>query len=95
MVVRELGHLRETGRLPWEWITDGTRMVRKETQYDSLDDALERATESYRPNLWASQSRRVEVWCETQVLYPVTVVARRRCRSRGGEPCSKLAGTPV
>ncbi|MQS17646.1 hypothetical protein F7Q99_37025 [Streptomyces kaniharaensis] len=76
VVVRETGHLRETGRLPWEWITDGTRMVRQETQYDSLDDALERATESYRRNLWASQRRRVEVWCESDsvggVLLPVT-----------------------
>ncbi|MGW7616383.1 SDR family NAD(P)-dependent oxidoreductase [Streptomyces antimycoticus] len=33
--------------------------------------------------------------CEAQVLYPVTVVAQRRCRSRGGERCSMLAGTPV
>ncbi|MEV6840039.1 hypothetical protein AB0N17_37045 [Streptomyces sp. NPDC051133] len=76
VVVRELGHLRETGRLPWEWITDGTRIVRQEAQYDSLDDALVRTTESYRRNLWASQSRRVEVWCESDsvggVLLPVT-----------------------
>ncbi|MEU8623060.1 hypothetical protein [Streptomyces sp. NPDC048623] len=76
VVVRELGHLRETGRLPWEWITDGTRMVRQETQYDSLDDAMQRTTESYRRNLWASQSRRVEAWCESDsvggVLQPVT-----------------------
>lgn len=53
VVVREVGHLRETGRLPWEWITDGTRMVRQETQYDSLDDAMQRNTETYRRNLWA------------------------------------------
>ncbi|MFE9424193.1 hypothetical protein ACFYNO_14645 [Kitasatospora sp. NPDC006697] len=76
LVVRELGHLRETGRLPWEWITDGTRMVRRETQYDTLDDALQRHTESYRRNLWASQSRRVEVWVESDsvggVVEPVT-----------------------
>ncbi|SEM76502.1 hypothetical protein [Streptacidiphilus jiangxiensis] len=76
VVVRELGLLRESGRLPWEWITDGTRMVRQETQYDSLDDAMRRNTESYRRNLWASQRRRVEVWCESDsvggVLQPIT-----------------------
>lgn len=76
VVVREVGFLRETGRLPWEWITDGTRMIRHETQYDSLDDAMHHNTESYRRNLWASQSRRVEVWCESDsvggVLLPVT-----------------------
>ncbi|WP_432137174.1 hypothetical protein [Streptomyces sp. bgisy154] len=76
LVVRELGHLRESGRMPWEWITDGTRMVRQETQYDTLDDALQRHVESYRRNLWASQSRRVEVWVESDsvggVVEPVT-----------------------
>ncbi|MFE9484512.1 hypothetical protein ACFYNM_38770 [Streptomyces spororaveus] len=74
--VRELGHMRENGTLPWEWITDGTRLVRQETQYDSLDDALERTTEMYRRNLWSSQPRRVEVWCESDsisgVLHPIT-----------------------
>ncbi|MEV7470154.1 hypothetical protein AB0O20_27175 [Streptomyces kronopolitis] len=76
VVVREVGQLREAGRLPWEWITDGTRMVRQETQYDSLNDAMQRNTETYRRNLWASQSRRVEVWCESDsvggVLLPIT-----------------------
>ncbi|MFE7958649.1 hypothetical protein [Streptomyces sp. NPDC057413] len=76
VVVRELGYLRETGRIPWGWITDGTRMVRQELQYDSLEDAMERAAEGYRRNLWATQSRRVEVWCESDsvggVLLPVT-----------------------
>ncbi|GAA1930466.1 hypothetical protein GCM10009753_75370 [Streptantibioticus ferralitis] len=74
--VRELGYMREHGMMPWEWITDGTRMVRQEVQYDSLEDAMARMTESYRRNLWASQSQRVEVWCESDsvagVLQPIT-----------------------
>lgn len=74
--VRELGNMREQGMLPWEWITDGTRLVRQEMQYDSMLEALERTTETYRRNLWASQRRRVEVWCESDsisgVLHPVT-----------------------
>ena len=74
--VRELGHMRENGTLPWEWITDGTRLVRQEMQYDSMLEALERTTEMYRRNLWASQPRRVEVWCESDsisgVLHPIT-----------------------
>lgn len=76
VVVRELGIMRELGTLPWHWITDGTRLVRQETAYDSIDDALERTAEAYRRNLWASQARRVEVWCESDsvagVLEPVT-----------------------
>lgn len=42
---REAGHPRMTGRLHGEWTTDGTRMVRQEIQYDSLDDAMQRDTE--------------------------------------------------
>ncbi|MGW2546561.1 hypothetical protein ACWC5I_38240 [Kitasatospora sp. NPDC001574] len=74
--VRELGHMREHGMLPWEWITDGTRTVRQETQYASPQDALLRLADGYRRDLWASQSRRVEVWVESDslagVLAPVT-----------------------
>lgn len=75
VVVRELGHMRENGALPWHWITDGTRLVQQAIQYDSVEEALERTAESYRRNLWASQRRRVEVWCESDsisgVLYPI------------------------
>ncbi|WP_216586582.1 hypothetical protein [Streptomyces brasiliscabiei] len=92
VVVREVGFLREAGRLPWEWITDGTRMIRHETQYDSLDDAMHHNTESYRRNLWASQSRRVEVWCESDsvggVLLPVTAawgVGLYSCRGQSSK----------
>ncbi|ORT54219.1 hypothetical protein [Streptomyces sp. CB03238] len=91
-VVRELGYMREHGILPWEWITDGTRMVRQELQYDSLNDALERTAEAYRRNLWASQSRRVEVWCESDsvggVLLPVTTawgVGLYSCRGQSSK----------
>ncbi len=76
VVVRELGYMRERGQLPWEWITDGTRLVRQDEQYDSVEDALAHATQTYRRNLWTSQRRRVEVWCESDsvagVLLPVT-----------------------
>ncbi|MEV0056121.1 hypothetical protein AB0H34_37245 [Saccharopolyspora shandongensis] len=76
VVVRELGVMREGGMLPWEWITDGTRLVRQETAFDSIEDALERTAEVYRRNLWSTQARRVEVWCESDsiagVLQPVT-----------------------
>ncbi|MBZ3908491.1 MULTISPECIES: hypothetical protein [Streptomyces] len=76
VVVRELGRMRETGAIPWEWITDGTRLVRQDEQFDSVEDALAHAMETYRRNLWTSQSRRVEVWCESDsvagVLLPIT-----------------------
>lgn len=64
-VVRNLGVMRDTGMLPWGWLTDSTRYVRIATMYDSLDDALARMHEQYRRNIWATQSRRVEVWAES------------------------------
>ncbi|WP_327359598.1 hypothetical protein [Streptomyces sp. NBC_01304] len=92
LVVRELGHMRETGDLPWEWITDGTRLVRRERQFESLDHALTHITETYRRNLWASQSRRVEVWCESDsvagVLLPITAawgVGLYSCRGQSSK----------
>lgn len=64
-VVHNLGVMRETGMLPWGWITDGTRYRRIPTMFDSLEDALERWQESYRRDLWSTQPRRVEVWAES------------------------------
>lgn len=75
-VVRELGLMRENDELPWNWITDSTRYVRRDTMYDSHLDALQRTAEFYRRDLWSKQPRRVEVWCESDsisgVLDPVT-----------------------
>lgn len=76
VVVRELGYMREHALLPWDWITDGTRLVRQAEQFDSIEDALAHSAQTYRRNLWASQRRRVEVWCESDsvagVLLPIT-----------------------
>lgn len=77
--VRLAGLLRESGRLPWEWITDGTRWVRRQASYRGVDDALRQWSSSYRRDLWESQPRRVEVWCESDsisgVLADVTLQA--------------------
>lgn len=40
-VVRLLGEMREGGVLPWEWITDGSRLLRKPRSYTSLKAAIE------------------------------------------------------
>lgn len=75
-VVRELGVMRESGLLPWDWITDATRYVRIATMYDSVEQAIRRTAEEYRRDLWSLQPRRVEVWAESDsisgVVDPVT-----------------------
>ncbi|MFD4525614.1 hypothetical protein ACFWP7_17140 [Streptomyces sp. NPDC058470] len=92
VVVRELGYMREHGLMPWDWITDGTRTVRLDDQYDSVEDALAHTAQSFRRNLWASQRRRVEVWCESDsaagVLLPITTawgVGLYSCRGQSSK----------
>jgi hypothetical protein len=63
-VVRLLGIMREGGELPWEWITDGTRLQRKPRSYESLEEAIEQTIAHYRQRLWSHQAVHVEIWCE-------------------------------
>jgi hypothetical protein len=67
-IVRELGILREQGELPWDWITDHTRLRRIDTMFDSIQDAAARFAEAYRRDLWSQQPRAVEVWCESDSI---------------------------
>jgi hypothetical protein len=75
-VGRVLRCLRESGQLPYNYIADNTRWMRKPTSYDSLHAALYDSWRCYRRSLWASQAVNVEVWCEKDalagVLYEVT-----------------------
>lgn len=75
-VQRAILHLRRTGVMPWEWITDSTRWMRKPESYGSVDEALADLAASYRKALWRDTDAVVEVWCESEsvagVLYPAT-----------------------
>lgn len=75
-VIRLLSEMREAGEIPFAWIADHTRLMRRPTRYGSLSDALERTAKFYRRDLWDEQDCYVEVWCEkaglTGVLYPET-----------------------
>lgn len=76
VVCRLCGDMRERGELPWEWLTDSTRWMRKPRSYSSLADAIARTAETYRRALWDDQDVYVEIWCEKEalagVLYEVT-----------------------
>lgn len=75
-VVRLLTKLRREGRLPWHWIADGTRWIRKPTSYSSAEEAVRVTAQCYRRAMWASQSVDVEIWCEKDAIagtiYPTT-----------------------
>ena len=75
-VVRLCGLMREDGDLPWDWIADSTRWMRKPDSYSSIEEALLRTKETYRRDLWTNQNAYVEIWVEKEalagVLYEVT-----------------------
>lgn len=75
-VQRAVLAMRRSERMPWEWIVDTNRWMRKPDSYDSVEEALAELGESYRKDMWRRAGTAVEVWCESEsvagVLFPVT-----------------------
>ena len=76
MVQRALMHLRETGIIPWTFIVDSSRWMRKPETWSSGDKLLHEVARTYRRSNWDDSDERVEVWCESEsvagVIFPVT-----------------------
>src|SRR3954447_1242914 len=68
VVVRLLTKMRIEGELPWGWITDGTRWMRKSTRYGSVEEALEATRQHYRRDYWRELDEYVEIWLEKDAL---------------------------
>lgn len=75
-VCRLLSLMRKAGELPYGWITDNTRMMRKPPSYSGLSEMLQEQAKLYRRALWQTQAVDVELWLEKDalsgVLYPIT-----------------------
>ncbi|WP_210417961.1 hypothetical protein, partial [Bythopirellula goksoeyrii] len=75
-VIRLLVEMRRDGTIPYDWIADNTRWMRKPRTYSSLAGMLERTQQTYRRATWDNQDDYVEVWLEKEalagVLYPIT-----------------------
>jgi len=67
-VVRKLTDLRRDGAIPFQWISDATRWVRRPRAYDSLEEALQDTAKLYRRRLWNDAPVQVEVWCEKEAI---------------------------
>ena len=67
-VGRLLTEMRLDGTLPFHWLADNTRWMRKPTTFDSLEDALQHTARFYRRDLWADADDYVEVWLEKDAL---------------------------
>jgi hypothetical protein len=67
-VIRLLVEMREAGKIPFHWIADNTRWMRKPTTYVGLDACLKNTANFYRRDLWAAMPVYVECWCEKDAL---------------------------
>ena len=65
--------MRREGLLPWSFITDGTRWMRRPRTWDRVDDAVADMARTYRRDLWQSQGCRIEIWLEKDALADLLV----------------------
>jgi hypothetical protein len=73
-VVRLLTEMREKDQIPFDWITDNTRLMRKPSSFTSLKSCLKATADFYRRDIWSKMPVYVEVWCEKDALSGVIVV---------------------
>jgi hypothetical protein len=72
-VIRLLSDMRLDGEIPFAWIADNTRWVRKPRVHNSLAEALHYTAEFYRRDFWTSMPAYVEIWLEKEALAGVLV----------------------
>ncbi len=75
-ICRLLTDMRRNEDIPYPWIADNTRWMRKPATYSNLEQAVQETAQFYRRRLWDDQDVYVEVWLEKDalsgVLYPTT-----------------------
>jgi hypothetical protein len=60
--------MRQEGQLPFEWIADGTRAMKKVLTFSSPERALQRTAEFYRKDYWENQAVYIQIWLEKDAL---------------------------
>ncbi len=70
---RLLVEMRRDGTIPFEWLADNTRWMRKPTSYSSQERMLQITAQTYRRAIWNDQHDYVEVWLEKEALAGVVV----------------------
>ena len=75
-VQRAIVWLRQNGYIPFGFISDATRWMRKPNSFNSIEEALRNTVECYRRAVWRDAKVYVEFWIEKDALagtiYPVT-----------------------
>lgn len=59
---------RQQGLIPWEWIEDRLRKLRRVSMWRGLPDFADTAKAAYRRDVWATQPDYMEVWLEKDAL---------------------------
>jgi hypothetical protein len=67
-VCRLLAEMRLSREIPFGWIADNTRWMRKPDTYSGLAAIQEHAAQTYRRAVWDNQDCYVEVWLEKDAL---------------------------
>jgi hypothetical protein len=67
-VVRLLTRMRKQRRLPYSWLADATRWVRKPRTYHGITQAFQTFATAYRRDVWADQDVHVEIWTEKDAI---------------------------
>jgi hypothetical protein len=70
-VCRRLVHLRRAGVIPYHWLTDNTRWIRRPPTYGTVREMLEFASRAHRRTLWDQSPVSLEVWCESDSVASV------------------------
>lgn len=60
--------MREQRAIPYGWLADHTRWVRKPDTYTGLTDMLTQSRQLYRRALWHDQPSYIEIWLEKDAL---------------------------
>lgn len=72
-VCTALVHLRRTGAMPYDWIADNTRWMRKPRTFAGIEAAIAHTARTYRRSLWDDAEAYCEVWLEKDALAGVVV----------------------
>jgi hypothetical protein len=72
-VARLLLEMRRSGELPYDWISDNTRWMRKPRSYTGLANFIDQHQQAYRRSLWAESETYCEIWLEKEALAGVVL----------------------
>jgi len=60
--------MRRAGELPYTWVADNTRWIRKPRTFASVAEALTDCAATYRRAIWRDLPVNLEIWCEKDAL---------------------------